>query len=76
MRPKPPNSVSGNSHSTVNPAEARMADLLLQFDDEVSRAKMETFLHFAQDRSKITVRVEPSRDHGLRFILAYPFAQD
>jgi len=53
-----------------------MAEFLLQFDDEVSRAKMETFLHFAQDRSKITVHIEPSRDHGLRFILAYPFAQD
>jgi hypothetical protein len=57
-------------------AETRMADLVSQLTDEVSRAKMETFLHFAQDRSKIRVHVEPSRDHGLRFILSYPFAGD
>ena len=57
-------------------AEARMAELILQLTDEVSRAKMDTFMHFAQDRSKIRVHLEPSRDHGLRFILAYPFARD
>lgn len=57
-------------------AEARMADVVLQLTDEVSRAKMETFLHFARDRSKITVHLEGSRDHAVRFILSYPSAKD
>ena len=70
------NSASEGLHGSVPQAEARVAELVLQLNDEVSRAKMETFLHFAQDRSKITVHVEPSRDHGLRFILAYPFTRD
>jgi hypothetical protein len=67
---------SEDSKGRVPAVEARMADLVLQFTDEVSRAKMQTFLHFAKDRSKISMHVEPSRDHGLRFILAYPFTCD
>ena len=55
--------------------EADMAGLVLQLNDEVSRAKMATFLHFAQDRSQISVHLEPSRDHGLRFILSCPFTR-
>ena len=57
------------------PAEARLADVIMQLTDEVSRAKMETFLHFARDCSKITVHLEPSRDHAIRFILSYPSAR-
>jgi hypothetical protein len=57
-------------------AEARMAALILQLTDEVARAKMETFLHFAQDPSKIALRLEPSREDGLRLVLTYPFARD
>jgi len=67
---------SEDSKGRVPAVEARMADLVLQFTDEVSRAKMQTFLHFAKDRSKISMHVEPSRDHGLRLILAYPFTCD
>ena len=76
MRSEEPKSTSEDSQGRTLAVEARMADLVLQLSDEVSRAKMETFLHFAQDRSKISVHVEPSRDHGLRFILAYTFAGD
>jgi len=58
------------------PAEIRMAELVMHLTEEVFRAKMETFLHFARDRSKIGVHLESSRDHGLRFTLSYPFARD
>ncbi len=52
-----------------------MADLILQLSDEVSRATMQTFLHFAKDPSRIAVRVETCREHGLQFVLVYPFAR-
>jgi hypothetical protein len=57
-------------------AEAEMASLILQLTDEVARAKMQTFLHFATERSKISVHVEHARDEGLRFILACPFTRN
>jgi hypothetical protein len=57
------------------PAEAQLAEVILQLRDEVARAKIQTFLHFATDHAKISVHVEPSREHGMRLILAYPFAR-
>jgi hypothetical protein len=56
--------------------EAEMASLILQLTDEVARAKMQTFLHFATERSQISAHIEHTRDEGLRFILACPFTRN
>jgi hypothetical protein len=70
---KPTPETARGQTSTV---EAEMARLILELTDEVARAKMQTFLHFATERSKISVHIEHTRDEGLRFILACPFTRN
>ena len=63
---KPP---SGQSRATP---EAQLAEWILGIQDEVARAKIQTFLDFAKDRAAIKVHVEHSRDHAVRLTLTYP----
>ncbi len=74
--PDAPDEHLTNDHRDGQRPEVRLADIILQVDDEVSRAKIATFLRFAPDPSKITINLDCPRETGMRLAILYPYAKD